>query len=292
MRRGIPPNFFARLKFFWTTSYIISGHVFTLDDIENGVLRGNRKAPAHIFRQFSRTDPRKWLKGPEIQVFLTTFFRMKLTCYFQFYIRLQFALPTAEPRIHFALVCGARSCPPIKCYSEKDVDSELNLATEAFFEDDQNLGIKIDKRKIYLNKILDWYSIDFGKNQKEVLIWIYEHMSQVSDLVITLYHWVPIFKWSEIILSNRILNFDLRVKKVLNWKASSNQMIFLYLFMITIGLQTLRKRNNKSCTKSSLVSKTFSVLLESSITILSLISLIKTSVKVLQVLIKWKYRNF
>ena len=100
--------------------------------------------------------------------------------YFSSLQRLQFALPMAEPRIHFALVCGARSCPPIKCYSEKDVNAELNLATEAFFEDDQNLGIKMEKKKVYLNKILDWYSVDFGKNQKDVLIWIYEHMSQVS----------------------------------------------------------------------------------------------------------------
>lgn len=27
------------------------------------------------------------------------------------------ALAEVEPRIHFALVCGAKSCPPIKTYS-------------------------------------------------------------------------------------------------------------------------------------------------------------------------------
>ena len=31
--------------------------------------------------------------------------------------RLKVALDTAEPLIHFALVCGAKSCPPIKTYS-------------------------------------------------------------------------------------------------------------------------------------------------------------------------------
>ena len=31
--------------------------------------------------------------------------------------RLSVALETAEPLIHFALVCGAKSCPPIKTYS-------------------------------------------------------------------------------------------------------------------------------------------------------------------------------
>ena len=31
--------------------------------------------------------------------------------------RLAIALETPEPLIHFALVCGAKSCPPIKTYS-------------------------------------------------------------------------------------------------------------------------------------------------------------------------------
>ena len=95
-----------RLRFFWNTSYIISGYVFTLDDIENGVLRGNRKGPAHIFRQFSsKSDP-----------------------------RLRFALPKPEPLIHFALVCGAKSCPPIKCYTEAKVKDELRIAAEVIFQ--------------------------------------------------------------------------------------------------------------------------------------------------------------
>ena len=94
-----------RLRFFWNTSYIISGYVFTLDDIENGVLRGNRKGPAHIFRQFSsKSDP-----------------------------RLRFALPKPEPLIHFALVCGAKSCPPIKCYTEARVKDELRIAAEVIY---------------------------------------------------------------------------------------------------------------------------------------------------------------
>ena len=38
--------------------------------------------------------------------------------------RLKVALETPEPLIHFALVCGAKSCPPIKTYS---VDVSLIL---------------------------------------------------------------------------------------------------------------------------------------------------------------------
>ena len=37
---------------------------------------------------------------------------------FSFFIsRLKLMLKECEPKIHFALVCGAKSCPPIKTYS-------------------------------------------------------------------------------------------------------------------------------------------------------------------------------
>ena len=35
--------------------------------------------------------------------------------------RLKLALDAAEPRIHFALNCGAKSCPPIKTFSADEV---------------------------------------------------------------------------------------------------------------------------------------------------------------------------
>lgn len=37
-------------------------------------------------------------------------------CYI-FFLSLPIALQTQDPRVHFALVCGAKSCPPIKTYT-------------------------------------------------------------------------------------------------------------------------------------------------------------------------------
>lgn len=45
-------------QFFNYVSYFIGGEVFTLQDIENGVLRGNRKGVAQLLKPFSRNDPR------------------------------------------------------------------------------------------------------------------------------------------------------------------------------------------------------------------------------------------
>lgn len=39
-----------------------------------------------------------------------------------------------DPRVHCALVCGAKSCPPIRVYSAVTLDSGLEAAAEAFCE--------------------------------------------------------------------------------------------------------------------------------------------------------------
>lgn len=39
-----------------------------------------------------------------------------------------------DQRIHFALVCGAKSCPPIKVYDPTSLEEGLESATVAFCE--------------------------------------------------------------------------------------------------------------------------------------------------------------
>ena len=41
--------------------------------------------------------------------------------------RQQLCVSPQDPRIHFALVCGARSCPPIKLYTPDNVDQGLHV---------------------------------------------------------------------------------------------------------------------------------------------------------------------
>ena len=60
-----------------------------------------------------------------------------------------------EPLIHFALVCGAKSCPPIKTYKAEGVHEQLEAAARSFFESG---GLEMDEQKgtISLSKILYW----------------------------------------------------------------------------------------------------------------------------------------
>lgn len=143
---GPPATVWRRYRFFNSTSYVIGGLVFSLNDIENGILRANRRAVGAWGRPFGRTDP-----------------------------RLKVSLAVAEPRIHFALVCGAKSCPPIRTYTATNIDEELTLATEAFLEGDGCI-VDMSKREVALSMILKWYSVDFGSNPHEVLQWVSAHL--------------------------------------------------------------------------------------------------------------------
>ncbi|XP_036397051.1 uncharacterized protein zgc:152951 [Megalops cyprinoides] len=148
LRLGCPKNMWQRYRFFNYISYLIGGEVFTLQDIENGVLRGNRKGVAQLLKPFSKSDP-----------------------------RLQVALPDAEPLIHFALNCGAKSCPPIKTYTAKDIDIQLLTAAEAFLENDDGCRVDPEKREVKLSQIFKWYKADFGDTDEKLLSWILNHMS-------------------------------------------------------------------------------------------------------------------
>lgn len=147
LRLGAPTNMWQRYRFYNYVSYLIGGEVFTLQDIENGVLRGNRKGVAQLLKPFSKTDP-----------------------------RLQVALPDAEPLIHFALNCGAKGCPPIKTYTPQDIDSQLRTAAEAFLENDDACMVDSGKREVRLSQIFKWYKADFGGTDEKLLKWVVEHM--------------------------------------------------------------------------------------------------------------------
>jgi len=147
--RGPPVNLWQRYKFFNTISYTIGGYTFALNEIENGVLRSNRKPIGAVTKPFSKNDP-----------------------------RLKVALPEPEPKIHFALVCGAKSCPPIKTYTSSGIDEELSLAAEAFLEGDDGCVLNMPKREIRLSKIFQWYKEDFGSNNEELVLFVLAHMGK------------------------------------------------------------------------------------------------------------------
>jgi len=73
--------------------------------------------------------------------------------------------PMGDPRIHFAINCAARSCPALapEAYVPEQLDQQLDAAVHRFVETDTQLRIVMgDRPALQVNKILDWYSKDFG----------------------------------------------------------------------------------------------------------------------------------
>jgi hypothetical protein len=69
-----------------------------------------------------------------------------------------------EPRIHFALVCAAASCPRLRreAYTGSRLDAQLDDQTRTFFHDNTKNRIPAGDGQIQLNRILKWYGQDFG----------------------------------------------------------------------------------------------------------------------------------
>ena len=121
----------AGIAFFRQATYLLRGQRMSCDDIEHGILRANRGHPFYPGRQFRSSDPRlKWVVEP------------------------------FEARIHFALNCASRSCPPIRVYSPEKLDAQLDLATRSYLA--ANVQIAPEKNSLYLSSIFKWFIADFG----------------------------------------------------------------------------------------------------------------------------------
>jgi len=68
-----------------------------------------------------------------------------------------------DPRIHFAINCAARSCPPMRreAFSKARVDKQLDEQTIAFINRDARVDRRGEKATITVTKIMDWFEEDF-----------------------------------------------------------------------------------------------------------------------------------
>ncbi len=126
----VPLGLLSRTAYFRRRRFSLQGYDWSLDDIEHGILRANRRSPAWTFRQFSPRDPRR-----------------------------RYCVSACDGRIHFALNCGAASCPPVRTYSLEHADRELSAA-EASFSSQEFLADDT-QRHITCSKIYSWYRGDF-----------------------------------------------------------------------------------------------------------------------------------
>ena len=69
-----------------------------------------------------------------------------------------------EPRIHFALVCAAVSCPPLRreAYTGGRLDEQLDAQARAFLASPERNRVDAASRTVFLSPVFGWYREDFG----------------------------------------------------------------------------------------------------------------------------------
>jgi hypothetical protein len=127
-----PEKFDDRDKFFTTDQINIAGQELSLDDIEHGIIRGSKV---------------KWSLGLIQDPFADD-------------IEKNFRVEETDPRIHFALNCGAKSCPYVAIYGAEKLDQQLDIISRQFLE--RTTEYKADEDKVYVTTLISWFRGDFG----------------------------------------------------------------------------------------------------------------------------------
>lgn len=87
-----------------------------------------------------------------------------------------------EPRVHFALVCAAVSCPPLReeAFKGDQLDEQLDEQGRLFLNDPRLNRFEIERGQVYLSKIFDWFGDDFRDYASES---IYGKDARVSGVL-------------------------------------------------------------------------------------------------------------
>jgi len=77
-----------------------------------------------------------------------------------------------DQRIHFALVCAARSCPKLRneAYTAAKLNAQLESQGSDFLNDPAKNAVTVQKAS--LSKYFDWYKGDWKENAKSVEYWV------------------------------------------------------------------------------------------------------------------------
>jgi hypothetical protein len=89
-----------------------------------------------------------------------------------------------DPRIHFALVCAAKGCPPLKstAYTAEGLDEELNKQGTAFMSQTKKNRIDAKKRILYLSPIFKWFKNDFTKQAHSINVFVSNYFPNKPNL--------------------------------------------------------------------------------------------------------------
>jgi len=139
--KDAPEKYDDRGGFFKAEQMTIAGEQVSFDDIEHGVIRSSviKLSLGYLSKWFVSNWERKLRTGKR------------------------------NYRVHFALNCGAKSCPPVAIYNEENINEDLEEISKQYltriskFDEGQN--------KVTTTPLMSWFRGDFGgkKGVKKIL---------------------------------------------------------------------------------------------------------------------------
>jgi hypothetical protein len=127
-----PSLFEDRSDFFDKERVMIAGESLSLDDIEHGLIRSS------TFKLSLG-----YLSNP----FTSTFEK-------------QFRVENIDPRIHFALNCGAKSCPAVAIYDPEKIDQQLEMTAREYLT--KTTKYFPEENRVMVSRLISWFRGDFG----------------------------------------------------------------------------------------------------------------------------------
>jgi len=100
-----------------------------------------------------------------------------------------------DARLHFALVCAARSCPPLlnRAYMPDRVEEQLEAQAKLALQDPQFIKVQPKGKKVLVSELFKWYRQDFLQEAPSVSAYINRYRSHPLPLGYSLgyypYNW-------------------------------------------------------------------------------------------------------
>lgn len=125
-----PSKFEDRGAFFKAKQIHVAGEMLSFDIIEHGILRRSKSKLSLGFIRKIRVGK----------------FERK------------FRIKHVDPRIHYALNCGAKSCPPIVAYHAATLDAELDKSVKDYLK----IHCVVGEHDVKVPVLFSWFRADFG----------------------------------------------------------------------------------------------------------------------------------
>jgi hypothetical protein len=79
-----------------------------------------------------------------------------------------------DGRLHFALVCAAKSCPPLaaSAFTPDKIEGQLNERTRFALNDNTWIKVHPKQKKVEVSQIFEWYKDDFASTGSGLINWI------------------------------------------------------------------------------------------------------------------------